>query len=132
MPPHAAADAAVQYASSLLVKALRGETLSPREARTLARTAKDLVTAVPCVVILIIPLSPIGHVLVFSFIQRIFPDFFPSPFTERRQNLKKLYEAVAPESPDGAKPPQGPAAVALRVALYAGVAAGLVALLEYA
>ncbi len=86
----------VQYAVALLAKALQGQTLSLREARTLRRTAKDLVTVVPVVVILIIPLSPIGHVLAFSFIQRIFPDFFPSPFTERRQNLKKLYEAIAP------------------------------------
>jgi hypothetical protein len=39
------------------------------------------------VIILLIPLSPIGHVLVFGAIQRVFPDFFPSCFTERRQNL---------------------------------------------
>lgn len=162
-----------QYAFALLLKAAGGTTLSQREARTLRRTAKDLVTVVPVVIILIIPLSPVrvraaahqctyihrnlgiflmrslhqlvpkraaragslhtimsaslfsllssliliishttpppcgfvsscmstlqvGHVLVFSFIQRIFPDFFPSPFTERRQNLMKLYDAIAP------------------------------------
>ena len=87
----------IQYAGSLLQKAaLQGTTLSQREARTLRRTAKDLVTVVPVIVILVIPLTPIGHVLVFSFIQRIFPDFFPSTYTERRQNLFKLYEAIAP------------------------------------
>jgi hypothetical protein len=42
----------------------------PREVRTLRRTAKDVVTFVPFIVILIIPLTPVGHVLVFSFIQR--------------------------------------------------------------
>jgi hypothetical protein len=41
---------------------------------------------------LLIPLSPIGHVLVFGAIQRFFPDFFPSCFTEQRQNLLQLYE----------------------------------------
>jgi len=46
------------------------------------------------VIILIIPLSPVGHVLVFGAIQRFFPDFFPSCFTEQRQNLLKLYEAT--------------------------------------
>ena len=86
----------IQYAGSLLLKALQGTTLSQREARTLRRTAKDLVTVVPVIIILVIPLTPIGHVLVFSFIQRIFPDFFPSTYTERRQNLFKLYEAIAP------------------------------------
>jgi uncharacterized membrane protein len=42
-----------------LVKAASGTTLSPREARTLRRTAKDLVTAVPVVVILLVPLTPV-------------------------------------------------------------------------
>ena len=45
-------------------------------------------------IILIIPLTPIGHVLVFGAIQRFFPDFFPSCFTERRQNLLQLYEST--------------------------------------
>lgn len=78
-------------------KAIQGETLSQREARTLQRTAKDLVTVVPFIVILLIPLTPVGHVLVFSFIQRIYPDFFPSTYTERRQNLMKLYDAISPD-----------------------------------
>ena len=47
---------------------------------------------IPFVIILLIPLSPFGHVLVFGAIQRFFPDFFPSCFTEQRQNLLQLYE----------------------------------------
>ena len=35
------------------------------------RTGKDILTIIPFTIILIIPLSPIGHVLVFSFIQVI-------------------------------------------------------------
>jgi hypothetical protein len=56
------------------------------------RTFKDIITFIPFVIILLIPLSPIGHVLVFGAIQRFFPDFFPSCFTEQRQNLLQLYE----------------------------------------
>jgi len=58
------------------------------------RTFKDTITFIPVVIILLIPLSPIGHVLVFGAIQRVFPDFFPSCFTERRQNLLELYEST--------------------------------------
>jgi hypothetical protein len=58
------------------------------------RTFKDIVTFIPVVIILIIPLTPIGHVLVFGAIQRFFPDFFPSCFTEQRQNLLSLYEST--------------------------------------
>lgn len=32
--------------------------------------------------------------MVFGAIQRFFPDFFPSCFTERRQNLLSLYEST--------------------------------------
>jgi LETM1-like protein len=80
----------LQYAAALVAKAVQGNTLKPREVRTLRRSLKDLLTAIPTVIILIVPLTPVGHVLVFSFIQRYFPDFFPSTFTERRQNLLKV------------------------------------------
>lgn len=82
------------FSSSLIGKALTGYTLKPREVRTLRRTFKDVITFIPVVIILIIPLSPVGHVLVFGAIQRFFPDFFPSCFTESRQNLLSLYEST--------------------------------------
>jgi LETM1-like protein len=67
---------------------------SPCHHETLSRTFKDIITFIPVVIILIIPLSPVGHVLVFGAIQRFFPDFFPSCFTEQRQNLLQLYETT--------------------------------------
>jgi hypothetical protein len=68
--------------------------LTPNHASRLifSRTFKDVITFIPFVIILLIPLSPIGHVLVFGAIQRFFPEFFPSCFTEQRQNLLQLYE----------------------------------------
>jgi hypothetical protein len=62
--------------------------------KLLRRIAKDMLTIVPFVVILIIPLTPLGHVLVFSFIQRFFPDFYPSQFTESRQNIMSMYSSI--------------------------------------
>jgi len=52
-----------------------------------SRTFRDIITFIPVVIIFLIPISPIGHVLVFGAIQRVFPEFFPSCFTESRQNL---------------------------------------------
>ena len=37
--------------------------------------------------------------LVFSFIQKNFPEFFPSSFTEQRQNAMKIYRDIAPLGP---------------------------------
>lgn len=65
-----------------------------REVNSLRRTGKDLLTLIPFTIILIIPLSPIGHVLVFSFIQKYFPDFFPTCYTEKRLNLKSLLAEI--------------------------------------
>lgn len=53
---------------------------------------KDVFTFIPFIVILIIPMTPLGHVLVFGFIQRYFPDFFPSQFNTERQDMVKRYE----------------------------------------
>ncbi len=82
------------FAVSLIGRALTGYTLKPREVRTVRRTFKDILTFIPFIIILAIPLTPIGHVLVFNAIQRFFPEFFPSCFTEARQNLFELYEST--------------------------------------
>jgi len=84
----------VVYCASLIGRAAQGVTLKPREVRTIRRTFKDVITFIPVVIILIIPLTPIGHVLIFGAIQRFYPDFFPSCFTEQRQNLLQLYETT--------------------------------------
>lgn len=70
-----------------LILDLQQESLFTLTLFLFRRTIKDTITFIPVVIILLIPLSPIGHVLVFGAIQRVFPDFFPSCFTERRQNL---------------------------------------------
>ncbi|KAL7470933.1 hypothetical protein ACHAXS_011215 [Conticribra weissflogii] len=56
----------IVFCLNLIGKALQGYTLKPREVRTLRRTFKDMITFIPVVIILLIPLSPIGHVLVFE------------------------------------------------------------------
>lgn len=81
-------------AAGLFWRALLGGTLKPREVAALRRTARDLLTFIPFAVILILPLTPIGHVLIFGFIQRYFPGFFPSQFTSRRQDLMVKYEEL--------------------------------------
>jgi len=92
----------VQYTSSLVLKsATEGYTLTPREVRSARRTGKDVLTFIPFLIILITPLTPVGHVLIFSFIQRFFPDFFPTPYTDQRQNLLKLYETIEEKEEDG-------------------------------
>jgi hypothetical protein len=84
----------VGAAGRLFWRAALGGTLRPREASALRRTAVDVLTFVPFVIILVLPLTPVGHVLIFGFIQRYFPGLFPSQFTNRRQELMIKYEEL--------------------------------------
>ena len=92
----------------LFLRAAFGTTLRPREVQILRRTVLDIFTFVPFVIILITPITPVGHVLVFGFIQKYFPQLFPSQFTTRRQELMQKYEelkeqlAIAEEEADAA------------------------------
>lgn len=87
-------------AGGLFWRAVNGGTLKPREVQAIRRTARDVLTFIPFTIILILPLSPVGHVLVFGFIQRYFPGFFPSQFTNRRQELMIKYEKLKKQLED--------------------------------
>lgn len=82
----------LKFATRLIRRAITGYTPSPREIRTLRRTGKDLLTLIPFTIVLVAPLTPVGHVLIFSFLQRYWPEFFPSTFSERRQSVMKRHE----------------------------------------
>ena len=119
----------LQLMVNMLVRAvLQGYTLRSREVRLLRRILKDLVTLVPFVIILIIPLSPLGHVLVFSFIQRFFPDFFPSAFTESRQQLMSMYSSITTPASEAALGQPGAASAAAVAGATAATASATAAL----
>lgn len=83
------------YALRLIRRAATGRTLMSREVRTIRRTVRDLLTLIPFTILLILPLTPVGHVLIFSFIQKYWPEFFPSTFTDRRQRLMRRHQEYA-------------------------------------
>eukprot|EP00271_Cylindrocystis_brebissonii_P006576 TRINITY_DN19351_c0_g1_i1.p1 TRINITY_DN19351_c0_g1~~TRINITY_DN19351_c0_g1_i1.p1 ORF type:complete len:908 (+),score=219.61 TRINITY_DN19351_c0_g1_i1:337-3060(+) len=84
----------ISYSLRLFWAAVTGTTLKSREVQTVRRTAKDVLVLIPFSIILIAPITPIGHVLVFSFLQRYFPGFFPSSFSPKRQEVMKRYEEI--------------------------------------
>ena len=58
----------LQLMVNMLTRAVvQGYTLGARETKILRRISKDFLTIIPFIIILIFPLSPLGHVLVFSF-----------------------------------------------------------------
>ena len=79
----------VKSSAMIFLRAAQGGTLKPREVQALRRTVLDFLTFIPFAIILIIPLTPVGHVLIFGFIQKYFPGLYPSQFTQRRQEIMK-------------------------------------------
>lgn len=84
----------MKLAAALVLSAARGHTLNQREARAVRRTGKDVVMLVPFTALMLMPLSPLGHVLVFGFLQRVWPGFFPSAFTDSRQGMLDMYSGL--------------------------------------
>lgn len=82
----------LKFTLRLVRRAMGGYTPSPREVRTIRRTGRDLFTLIPFSIVLVLPLTPVGHVLIFSLLQRYWPEFFPSTFSERRQEVMRRHE----------------------------------------
>ncbi|KAJ3033156.1 hypothetical protein HDV00_006685 [Rhizophlyctis rosea] len=75
----------VAISSRLLVKLLRGNTLSRRESRQLRRTTGDLLRLVPFLVILAVPFLEFA----LPVLLRIFPNMLPSTFESKFQEEEK-------------------------------------------
>ena len=62
------------------------------------RTLGDLAKLVPYTIIMVIPMSPPGHVFAFSVLNRVFPGAVPSAFTAQRQDINDIYARIAAEA----------------------------------
>jgi hypothetical protein len=83
---------------ALLKGQLGGEAMQPKDWALVKRVSLDLISLVPYTVIMIIPLSPPGHVFAFSLLKKCFPAAVPSPFTAQRQDVYEIYSRIAFEA----------------------------------
>ncbi|KAI7741343.1 hypothetical protein M8C21_029248, partial [Ambrosia artemisiifolia] len=79
---------------SLLVKQLRGKKITSREKRKIRRTLKDIVNLVPITIIMIIPMSAVGHAAVLAAINKYVPSMIPSPYSPERLNLVRQFKRI--------------------------------------
>lgn len=77
---------------------LRGEAMQEKDWALVKRVILDVVSLVPYTIIMIIPLSPPGHVFAFSLMKKCFPAAVPSPFTAQRQDVYEIYSRIAYEA----------------------------------
>lgn len=90
---------------ALVSQLWRGERMSAKDWSVVKRTVVDVVALVPYTIIMVIPMSPPGHVFAFSLLKKCFPAAVPSPFTAQRQDIYEIYTRIAAEA--DARPPPG-------------------------
>ncbi|XP_071715100.1 uncharacterized protein [Rutidosis leptorrhynchoides] len=82
----------IRDAFGLLVKQFRGNNITSRERRKLKRTLNDIATLIPITILMLIPVSAVGHAAMLAAINKYIPSMIPSPFSSQRLNLVKQLE----------------------------------------
>ncbi|KAL0341994.1 UNVERIFIED_CONTAM: hypothetical protein Scaly_1862000 [Sesamum calycinum] len=72
-----------------MVKKLCGDKVTKRETRKMRRTLSDIATLIPITILMLLPVSAVGHAAMFAAIKRYMPYLIPSPYSEERLNLAK-------------------------------------------
>ncbi|CAK9174566.1 unnamed protein product [Ilex paraguariensis] len=72
-----------------LVKKLRGCKLTKRERKKVERTLVDIAALIPVTVLMLLPVSAVGHAAMFAAIKKYMPAMIPSPYCSERLNLLK-------------------------------------------
>ncbi|PON82893.1 LETM1-like [Trema orientale] len=78
----------------LLRRALIGDELTEKEKKALRRTLTDLASVVPIGVLMLLPVTAVGHAAMLAAIQRYVPSLIPSTYGPERLDLLRQLEKV--------------------------------------
>ncbi|MED6156547.1 hypothetical protein PIB30_015433 [Stylosanthes scabra] len=84
----------VAAATGLLRRALIGDELTEKEKQTLKRTVTDMASVVPIGVLMLLPVTAVGHAAMLAAIQRYVPGLIPSTYGRERLELLRQLEKV--------------------------------------
>lgn len=73
----------------LFMKQLLGKKVTEREKKKIDKTLADIATLVPVTILMLIPVSAVGHAAMLSAIKRYIPALIPSPYCSERLNMVK-------------------------------------------
>ncbi|XP_076925315.1 uncharacterized protein LOC143588092 [Bidens hawaiensis] len=82
----------VRDAFGLLVKQLSGNKITNRERGKINRTLNDIATLIPITILMLIPVSAVGHAAMLAAIKKYIPSLIPSPYSSTRLTLVKQLE----------------------------------------
>ncbi|KAJ0235247.1 LETM1-like protein [Hirschfeldia incana] len=81
-------------AMELLRRSVIGDELTEKEKKALRRTMTDLASVVPIGVLMLLPVTAVGHAAMLAAIQRYVPGLIPSTYGTERLNLLRQLEKV--------------------------------------
>lgn len=84
----------VAAALAMVQRWAAGQRLTLRQKKILRRTIRDLAAVIPISILMLLPLTPIGHGAVITAIQKWFPGLIPSSFCADRLNVARQLEQV--------------------------------------
>ncbi|XP_059462174.1 uncharacterized protein LOC132191251 isoform X1 [Corylus avellana] len=97
---------AIDVAASmvLLRRVLIGDELTEKEKKAFKRTMTDLASVVPIGVLMLLPVTAVGHAAMLAAIQRYVPAMIPSTYGPERLYLLRQLEKVKEMEPDEENP----------------------------
>ncbi|XP_043723866.1 uncharacterized protein LOC122670904 [Telopea speciosissima] len=84
----------VGAAVEFLRRALIGDELTEKEKKALRRTLTDLASVVPIGILMLLPVTAVGHAAMLAAIQRYVPALIPSTYGSERLDLLRQLEKV--------------------------------------
>ncbi|XP_052174392.1 uncharacterized protein LOC127789538 isoform X2 [Diospyros lotus] len=73
----------------LLMKQLRGHKVTKRERGKIQRTLADIASLIPITILMLLPVSAVGHAAMFAAIQKYMPGLVPTPYSSERLDIVK-------------------------------------------
>ncbi|KAI4294789.1 hypothetical protein MLD38_040886 [Melastoma candidum] len=84
----------VATAMGLLRRSVIGDELTEKEKMALKRTMTDLASVIPIGVLMLLPVTAVGHAAMLAAIQRYVPSLIPSTYGQERLGLLRQLEKV--------------------------------------
>ncbi|CAI9114179.1 OLC1v1014838C1 [Oldenlandia corymbosa var. corymbosa] len=78
----------------LLKKQIRGCKMTKREKKKIKRTLADFATLVPILILMLLPVSAVGHAAMLAAIKKYLPCLIPSPYTSERLGMVKQLKRI--------------------------------------
>ncbi|KAM0956715.1 hypothetical protein ACFX2I_024884 [Malus domestica] len=79
----------ITTSAELLLKQLRGHKVTRLERKKLKRTLNDITSLIPVTILMLLPVSAVGHAAMLAAINKYIPGLIPSPYSSERLDVVK-------------------------------------------